>query len=191
MFIEKDKNGCYKNEEFWEKDHNNKIIQLAIMLNEFDPEIRHLDYLLSNCEEMFCTIRERVDEFDDGFIQDIKKCQELIKGVEERIRIEIGIRLYGLYCNKFEKAMIKQMAENDSFHKEACEIAEHAIQNHYYKVPEEYDSGEYIHDGCKTAHYRFDIGNYNESDPEKPKLYGQIGHKDGLFYDRKECIKEK
>lgn len=189
MFIKKDESGCYRNEKFWEKDHNNKIIQLALMLNEFDPEIRHLDYLLSSCEEIFCTIRERVDEFDDGFVQDIEKCQELIKGVEDRIRIEIGIRIYGLYSNKFEEAMVEQNSENDKFHQEACEIADYAIQNHYYEVPEGYRSGEYCHEGCETAHYRFDIENYNHREPEKERLYGEVGHKDGKYYDRKTCTK--
>lgn len=120
MFIKRDENGIWDNSTFWDTDTDIKIINFAIMLNEYDPKIRHLDYLLGSCEEIFCTIRERIDEFDDCYIQSLEKCNELICNLQDRIRVEIGMRIEGLYEGKFEKAMERENSQIAQFHKEAC-----------------------------------------------------------------------
>lgn len=95
--------------EYWINSKFTEIDMITKLLNLYDEQIRHLDYLHMNTESIEHFISEKLDEFPDGYDVDIKKCLDIIESLKQRILVEIGQRISGMYTIHWERNIIDSL----------------------------------------------------------------------------------
>ncbi len=81
------------------------------LLVSYDDQIMKNYRLNSIAEEIYCSIRENLEEFPDGFYQHLDRCMQELKELENKIWLENGMRL-GFIINRKRQELKAKNEDN-------------------------------------------------------------------------------
>lgn len=81
------------------------------LIVSYDDQIMKNYGLNSIVDEIYCTIRENLEQFPDGFRQHLERCVNELKELEHKLWLENGMRI-GFIINKKRQELQVQNEDN-------------------------------------------------------------------------------